>query len=37
VARRTRRPDVDWLHLHHIDWAGNAAGELAAADQRLAG
>lgn len=21
VARRARRPDVDWLHLHHIDWA----------------
>jgi len=20
VTRRTRRPDVDWLHLHHIDW-----------------
>jgi FAD-dependent urate hydroxylase len=21
VARRARRPDVDWLHLHHIDWS----------------
>ncbi|GAA3440484.1 FAD-dependent monooxygenase [Kutzneria kofuensis] len=20
VARRARNPDVDWLHLHHIDW-----------------
>ena len=20
VTRRTRNPDVDWLHLHHIDW-----------------
>jgi 2-polyprenyl-6-methoxyphenol hydroxylase-like FAD-dependent oxidoreductase len=21
VTRRTRNPDLDWLHLHHIDWA----------------
>ncbi|EWM19419.1 FAD-dependent monooxygenase [Kutzneria sp. 744] len=20
VTRRTRHPDIDWLHLHHIDW-----------------
>jgi FAD-dependent urate hydroxylase len=20
VTRRTRNPDLDWLHLHHIDW-----------------
>ena len=20
VSRRTRHPDADWLHLHHIDW-----------------
>ena len=20
VTRRTRHPDADWLHLHHIDW-----------------
>jgi 2-polyprenyl-6-methoxyphenol hydroxylase-like FAD-dependent oxidoreductase len=23
VARRTRHPDIDWLHLHHIDWDDN--------------
>lgn len=32
VARRARRPEVDWLHLHHIDWSRNAVTELTAAD-----
>lgn len=32
VARRARRPEVDWLHLHHIDWSANAAAEAAAAE-----
>jgi 2-polyprenyl-6-methoxyphenol hydroxylase-like FAD-dependent oxidoreductase len=31
VARRARRPDVDWLHLHHIDWSADTARELATA------
>jgi hypothetical protein len=30
VARRARRPGVDWLHLHHIDWARDTAADLAA-------
>ncbi|GAB3886385.1 FAD-dependent monooxygenase [Kibdelosporangium lantanae] len=25
VAKRVRRPDVDWLHLHHIDWSAGIA------------
>jgi FAD-dependent urate hydroxylase len=37
VARRARRPDVDWLHLHHIDWSTDTASELATADLRKAG
>jgi FAD-dependent urate hydroxylase len=32
IARRVRRPDWDWLHLHHIDWSRDVAAELAAAD-----
>jgi 2-polyprenyl-6-methoxyphenol hydroxylase-like FAD-dependent oxidoreductase len=31
VARRARRPDVDWLHLHHIDWSSDTAQDLATA------
>jgi FAD-dependent urate hydroxylase len=26
VARRARQPDVDWLHLHHIDWDARVTG-----------
>jgi len=26
VARRARHPDVDWLHLHHIDWDARVTG-----------
>jgi hypothetical protein len=31
VARRACRPDLDWLHLHHIDWSADTASELATA------
>jgi hypothetical protein len=37
VARRARRPDVDWLHLHHIDWSADTASELATAALTKAG
>ncbi|MFC0548789.1 FAD-dependent monooxygenase [Kutzneria chonburiensis] len=26
VARRARNPEVDWLHLHHIDWDVSVTG-----------
>jgi 2-polyprenyl-6-methoxyphenol hydroxylase-like FAD-dependent oxidoreductase len=37
VARRARRPDVEWLHLHHIDWSADTASELATAAPAKAG